>query len=212
MALAVSLLSPALAWARNVRPVDEGRRNPSFARFRARLLRACKERDARFIEQTVSPDIQVDFGGGAGRAYFKKTWRLPRRDSRFYLELGQVLRLGGTWQRDPESGRTDFAAPYTFVAFPDDLDAFTHLCAIVPHAAIRREPRTGAPVIATARYDILQTTGAPRTANPRWWHVRAPGGKSGWIEARLVRSPIAYRAFFERKRGRWMMTAFVAGD
>lgn len=36
--------------------------------------------------------------------------------------------------------------------------------------------------------------------------------KVGYIAARYVRSPIAYRAFFSRKDGRWQMLLFLAGD
>jgi hypothetical protein len=38
------------------------------------------------------------------------------------------------------------------------------------------------------------------------------GGKKGFVKAEFVRSPIDYRAIFEKKGRNWKLTAFVAGD
>jgi hypothetical protein len=37
-------------------------------------------------------------------------------------------------------------------------------------------------------------------------------GKTGYVTSRLVRSPIDYRAMFNKIGGRWQMTFFAAGD
>jgi hypothetical protein len=37
-------------------------------------------------------------------------------------------------------------------------------------------------------------------------------GRSGYIRQALFRGFDDYRAVFERRHGRWRMTAFVAGD
>jgi hypothetical protein len=42
--------------------------------------------------------------------------------------------------------------------------------------------------------------------------VQLTNGRTGFVPARLARSPIAYRAFFTRRDGRWQMAMFVAGD
>ncbi len=38
------------------------------------------------------------------------------------------------------------------------------------------------------------------------------GGKKGYVSVKFVRSPIDYRACFEKKNGKWKMNTFVAGD
>ena len=45
-----------------------------------------------------------------------------------------------------------------------------------------------------------------------WYKIETLGGKKGFVSAEFVRSPIDYRACFEKKNGKWKMTAFVAGD
>ncbi len=45
-----------------------------------------------------------------------------------------------------------------------------------------------------------------------WLKVEILGGKKGFVNAKYVRSPIDYRAIFDKNNGKWKMTAFVAGD
>ena len=45
-----------------------------------------------------------------------------------------------------------------------------------------------------------------------WIEVKDAKGKRGFVRQLDVRSPIDYRAFFEKKHGKWLMTAFLAGD
>jgi hypothetical protein len=45
-----------------------------------------------------------------------------------------------------------------------------------------------------------------------WLNVRLADGSTGYINVKYVRSPIGYRAIFERTDGRWVMTYFIAGD
>jgi hypothetical protein len=42
--------------------------------------------------------------------------------------------------------------------------------------------------------------------------VKDAKGNKGFVLARDVRSPIDYRAYFEKHKGKWQMTVFVAGD
>jgi hypothetical protein len=45
-----------------------------------------------------------------------------------------------------------------------------------------------------------------------WLSVHLADGSTGYIDERYVRSPISYRAYFERMDGRWVLTMFIAGD
>jgi hypothetical protein len=51
-----------------------------------------------------------------------------------------------------------------------------------------------------------------RSEYPGWRHVRTLGGLNGYVKQEFVRSPIDYRAGFEKKRGVWKMIAFIEGD
>ena len=45
-----------------------------------------------------------------------------------------------------------------------------------------------------------------------WRKVTLLGGRSGFVREADVRSPADYRVIFERRKGRWVMTSFIAGD
>ena len=49
-------------------------------------------------------------------------------------------------------------------------------------------------------------------AESEWTRIKLRDGRTGYISSRYVRSPIDYRAVFNKMDGRWRMTAFVAGD
>ena len=42
--------------------------------------------------------------------------------------------------------------------------------------------------------------------------MRPRDGREGWLRANELRSPLDYRAVAEKRKGKWMITAFVAGD
>lgn len=48
--------------------------------------------------------------------------------------------------------------------------------------------------------------------NEEWVKIVAPNGKKGYVFSRYIRRPIDHRACFEKKQGRWLMTALVTGD
>lgn len=208
------MFETATAQRRRLYPVDESARNPSFRVFRNRLLRAARARDTRFILSILAPDIQNSFGGSGGVREFRETWRIERRESRFWNELITVLELGGTF----EGSGTDryFGAPYTFTRFPENLDAFTHAVIVGRSVRAHSRPAASAPVVATLTYDIVRADyeNSVRDGDDdyAWLRITTPAGRPAFVQARNIRSPIDYRAIFTRSNGRWMMTSFIAGD
>lgn len=203
------------AQRRRLYPVDESARDPSFRVFRNRLLQAARERDAQFISSILDPEIRNNFGGNNGVEEFRNFWNIGRRDSRFWRELIAVLELGGTFEG---SGiNRYFAAPYVFTRFPENLDAFEYGAIIGRNVRARARPETTAPVVATLTYDIVRISNenSPREASedePTWVRIIAPTGRRAFVQSRHIRSPVDYRALFMRRNGRWVMTAFIAGD
>jgi hypothetical protein len=53
---------------------------------------------------------------------------------------------------------------------------------------------------------------SPAEPDTSWAGVVLPDGRSGWLPSQDVLSPVGWRAIFARRDGRWLMTAFVAGD
>jgi hypothetical protein len=196
---------------RYLKPVDEAGLDKSFLAFRTKVIAAAERRDAKYIVSILDRSITTDFGGSSGIARFKNAWKLGSKSTKFWEEFLFVIRNGGTF--DPESGRRTerFVAPYSFSAFPPDLDAFEHAVIMGNGVSLRQEPRSNSKVIGILSYNLVKTSGSKGNETD-WRMVETLGGKKGWVKAEYVRSPIDYRAVFEKKRGVWKMTVFVAGD
>ena len=208
----VMLTLPATAKAHKLYPVDEGSKDPSFKAFRNQLIEAVKERNTRFLLRVLHPKIRLSFGGDAGAKDFVKLWKPDSKDSELWNELSTILSLGGTFSTS--EGKRTFWAPYTFSTFPDDLDAFEYAPITAENVRVRSQPKTTARIVTFLSYDIVKAT-FPNESNqedPGWVKVIVPDGRNGYVASRYVRSPIDYRLCFERVRGKWLITAFIAGD
>ncbi|HXG63609.1 MAG TPA: SH3 domain-containing protein [Blastocatellia bacterium] len=205
--------SPQLVRAQvaKLRPVDEAARDPSFFVFRARLLEALQQRDTAFLLSVLSPGIRVSFGAGGGIADFQKMWKPERPDSKIWLTLTEILALGGSFRE----GNT-FAAPYIYSNFPDQFDAFEYGVIVGEDVRVRQRPDLNSPVIGTLSYDIVKVAEwQPKQAagsKQNWVAVMLANGAQGYVAEDYIRSPIGYRAIFEKKDGRWLLAALVAGD
>ena len=202
---------------RKLLPVDEGSKDPTFKAFRDALIDAVKRKDTQFVLGVVAPDILNDFGGGNGIQNFKTKWRLGKtEESKLWAELDTVLSMGGSFR--VEEGKKTFWAPYVYSTWPDDFDCGEDAqCYAVTgdHVNARREPASAAPIVASLSYDIVKSKIEDAASNKTpegWTRVIVPGGAAGYVATRFLRSPGDYRAGFARVKGKWLMTAFIAGD
>ena len=201
---------------RKLLPVDEGSKDPTFKAFRDALIDAVKRKDTQFVLGVVAPDILNDFGGGNGIQNFKTKWRLGKtEESKVWAELDTVLSMGGSFR--VEEGKKTFWAPYVYSTWPDDFDCGEDAqCYAVTgdHVNARREPGSAAPIVASLSYDIVKSKieDVPNKTPEGWTKVIVPGGAAGYVATRFLRSPGDYRAGFARVKGKWLMTAFIAGD
>jgi len=206
-----------LGQERFVRPVDEAKLDASFYAFRTKLIEAVEMHDAKFILSILDPKIELSFGGDSGIQDFKKIWGIEKPGSKFWEEFLPVIKNGGSFFRNGQRRTNTFFAPYTFNSFPEDLDAFEHSVIFGSNVNLRERPDPTSKVLATLSYNIVQMENdEPGTnsdaAEADWYRVKTLGGLRGYVKADYVRSPIAYRAGFEKKRGVWKMIAFISGD
>jgi len=206
----LTLFGSVTAQVGKLYPVDEAAKDPVFFVFRARLLKAIQKRDAAFLLGIVDPKIANNFGGDDGIAHFKRIWHPERPTSPVWTELLTALALGGKFGEDKS-----FSAPYLFNGFPDQYDAFEYSAIIDEGVRVRREPNIAAAVVRTLSFDIVRLGEgeAKRSTDKREWiPVVLADGQKGYVASEYIRSAIDYRAIFEKKNGKWMMTAFIAGD
>jgi len=206
------------AQERYLKPVDEAHLDPSFLAFRTKLISAVERRDVEHIYSVLDPKIELSFGGDAGVRDFKRMWRLHQKSSPFWAEFGAVIKNGGRFDIDDAGRRRGvFAAPYTHTSFPEDLDSFEYSAIFGTDVNLRKEPNVRADVVAKLSHNIvrIEPETLPKSGKseyPGWFRIKTLGGLEGFVKAEFVRSPIDYRAVFEKKRGRWVMVAFIAGD
>ena len=209
--ITANLCQVSIAQVGKLYPSDQAARDASFFVFRARLLEAIQRRDLPFVLGILSPDIKNSFGGDDGIEGFKKLWKPEQLDSEFWNTLVRVIGLGGSFD---QAGR--FIAPYTFSDFPDSIDGFTHGVVIGEGVRIRRDPKLDAPVVGTLSFDILKVVDwnpkLSASVKEKWVLVSMRDGGNGYVAASYIRSPIDYRAGFDRKDSKWFLTFFVAGD
>lgn len=199
-----------------VTPTDEAKKDASFLAFRTKLVEAAKKRDAKYVLSVVDANIKNSFGGNDGIAEFKKYWKIENPSSRFWSEFVPVISNGGRFS-DVEYGRL-FIAPFLFDAFPADVDSFEYNAIFGNNVNLRERGDAKAKVVEQLSYNIVKidfnnSVKKPKTENEYdWLKVETLGGKTGFVSREFVRSPIDYRAGFEKKNGKWKMTFFVSGD
>jgi hypothetical protein len=215
--LVLCLLFLALAAAgqeRYLRPVDEAAEDPSFLTFRTRLIAAAERKDGRYVLSMVDPKIQNGFGDRNGIAWFRRDWKLDRPDSEFWPKFLAVMKNGGSFTGEGAKKMSIFAAPYIYSSWPEDLDAFDHFAITGTDVNLRKEGRADAEVVGKLSHNIVKIEGdiGNDGKTPEWRRVTTLGGLTGYVHRDYVRSSVDYRAGFEKKRGRWVMTFFLAGD
>ncbi len=204
------------AQERYVKPVDEAKKDASFFAFRTKLVEATKKRDVKFVLSIVDPNIKNSFGGDDGIANFKKNWKIERADSLFWNEFLLVITNGGKFSS--EGNVKSFFAPYIFNSFPDDVDSFTYSAIFGSNVNLRELGDAKSKVVAQLSYNIVKvdfenSVKKPKSKNEyEWLKIETLGNKKGFVSASFVRSPIDFRAGFEKIGGKWKMTAFIAGD
>lgn len=211
---ALAAPAAALTPARPAKPIqmfNQATRDPSLVKAIAAMLAAAKAKDWKRLAPHVDARIQLDFGGGAGRAEFGR--RLAKGPA-LWDELVWVLEHGGRFEKDGT-----FMAPYTFSADTGDLDPF-EAGVMVAKASAHAEPRADSPVLAEldrAAVRVVDWKGTERTPRPfyrrqDWVQIELPGKRKAWLPAKVVRSVVDYRAGIKKVRGVWSMTVFIAGD
>ncbi|HTU13169.1 MAG TPA: hypothetical protein VMG08_19925 [Allosphingosinicella sp.] len=203
--LLAPLLAPVAtpAAARTLAPRDECAADAGFAQFRSRLLDAVVRHDAQALLALTADDIRFNFGDGGGKQGFVANWGLATPDtSGLWPLLAGVLASGCVREQDHA------VSPYVFARFPDTIDPFTSGVAR-PDARLYRT-RADAGESTPIPWEILEEVNLD--GRDGWARVRLQDGRTGFLRADAIISPIDYRAIFEQRDGAWRLVAFIAGD
>ncbi|MBI1238925.1 MAG: hypothetical protein GC199_06230 [Alphaproteobacteria bacterium] len=193
-------------------PIDESASDPDFNAFKERLEAIVAARDADALIAIVAPDIKISFGGDDGQAEFISGWQPEDPNSPIWTELSAILSLGLTKE---EMGWT---GPYVFSRWPDQFDAFEYLLVLDKETPLLADPCDPASVLVTLG-DAIVRQADPDDGGPsacdwplEYTSVDDEKGHKGYIATDRMRSPLDYRANFQKIDGEWRLAFLVAGD
>lgn len=185
-------------------PADRCSAEPGVGAFMTQLRTAVVKRDPALLMPLIADDVTVDFGGSYGRAAFKAHWDLDKpEESALWEALTDALSLGCV-----KVGET-LVAPSLSEQIDDPRDPFL-LWLARPKALLKAAPSTTAATLATLDWHLVEEEN--ERTNGDWIAVKLADGRRGFVDSAQLRSPFDYRAVLEKRNGRWLITAFVAGD
>ena len=192
-------------------PVDDTARDPAFRSYIGKLRSAVDRRDTRAFRKLVDDDVVVGpTDADKGWTRFNARWRVDdRENSPLWAVLSDLLALGFI-QEHPRL----FLSPYLVWRFPRQLSMATHLVVVRGDAALRDAPSPRGASSASLSFDIVQRLGEVQQTEElvQWIHVRTRDGKTGYLAARDVMSPMMPRAQFGMRRGHWRLIALEGPD
>ena len=202
--LAAAAAAPAATPPR-LPPVEDCRGDAAFDAFRTALKDAVARKDIAALRPWVADDIRSSFGGDGGWAEFASTWGLEADPaaSKLWAQLDKLFQLGCA---PTQAGGRVF--PSLFQASGEDTDPF-ELIVARPGSQLYAKARDAKPVATLDWHSARQ--GDPG-AESGWVEVTLFDGRKGWLREADVLSPLDYRLVAERRGGRWLIAALVAGD
>ncbi|MCG6142940.1 SH3 domain-containing protein [Leptospira bandrabouensis] len=198
-----------------LKPVDTSREDKDFFSFKQKLEKSIKEKDVKFIETIVDPQISFDFSeDGMGKGRFLKHWKLDKspKNSEFWNVLSQTINLGFTYKDNI------WSAPFLFNLTPESIDSYSFSLITGNTVNVRNKPSKQGAVLTQLSWEFVkneyeETTAEKKTTNEpcNWQKVCISDGQVGYICEQYLRSPMDYRVGFSKKNKTWMMIFFVTG-
>ncbi len=198
-------------------PYDEATKDPSLMKFRAQLWKAIQEKNVILLTDLIDENIKIGFGDHNGKKAFIQEWQLysKPKESKLWNELGSVLKLGGAFG---QHSNYQFCAPY-ISNLEDIQDPFEEGVVIGEGVRVRAHPNSKAKVLKSLSWEkveiLMQVNAQTEVIDGEkhyWQKINTSEDLEGFVYGKFIRTPVDYRAWFEKINDQWKMTAFLAGD
>ena len=187
-------------------PRDECEFPKWLREFKDALQEAVAERDARALMPLVDPDVQLDYGGGSGRAELAR--RLATPEYRLWEEIEDALALGCGLSVSADGAR--YASwPWYFSKDLIPLDPFEAMIVTGGDVPLRQAPSADAAQIGTLSWDYVRLQAY---SDAQFLPVTTRSGVEGFVDSSRLRSLVDYRVIANESGGKWTITAIIAGD
>lgn len=209
-AVALTLAAPVRAEPVIIAPPDSGKADAALNAVVETLIKAAEAQDFAPFEAVLTPEATANFGGDEGPEGFRRAYGIGEPGSPFWPEFLKAAKLGGVFLQDDL-----YTLPYIAGALPETADPYLSVIAIGDKTLLYAEPKEGASVVADVTHQLLEQIDIEpadlEKTGPDFVHVKADAG-TGYVKVAEVRSPLDYRAVFQKIDGVWKLVAFVAGD
>lgn len=196
--------------------VDGAAEKPDFARYRAELLKVIERRDAQALKAYLSPQIHYSFGlEKPGVAGFYSVWKPTEAKSELWKNLAFVVNNGGSFDK-----RGEFTAPSWYANWPEGRDESEW--GVVADASVKVyfEPKESSKQLPEiGKCWVRLNHNADNQSDSNFTCIDLPKSmqnpykvESVFVKADRVHHLLGYRASFAKRKGRWEMTSFIAGD
>lgn len=194
-------------------PRDEAAGDPSWTRFRDRLLQAVQERDKKFVLGIVARNVRNGLEQPAGHEEFIRQWDINAEDSPLWRELPRALHLGAAWYSHEKMPRS-LCAPYVLPRWPKDADPHGHGAITARETALRAAPSGSVEILASLGYSIVrvidwEVADSDADNRQKWVKIRT-GEREGFIPEEHIRSPLEHLACFRKGEAGWRLISFLA--
>ncbi len=193
-------------------PILRAQPGSSFNAFSDSLVTAIERGNTDWVFSRVDSSVFNGFGYNSGIDTFKRLWSDPVVE--LDEELLVALHLGPAFTED----RDRVFVPFIWLKFPDSLDAYRYGYSLQDEVPVYSAPLAESKVVDTLRTDWVEVFSwfegdiMDAAGNPLWVGVTTPAVDSGYVKESMLRSPIDYRFWFDKRDGRWNLAGWAAGD
>lgn len=208
-------------------PSYELEKDTSLATFIQKLKKAVDQKDVNYLVSVMDKKVNGGLDSEGGIDEFIQMWGLREDSSYFWGYISRALDLSGAYVNDPndETGRYQVVFPYLYNFEPALEDDYFALGVITgKNVNLRERPDTKATVKTQLSYDVIWylyedpsgTTQHGKNAfgEPEWYLIETYDHQwKGWVFWKYVYPTVGPRLFlFQNKAGKWLISAFIAGD
>jgi hypothetical protein len=188
-------------------PFDEANREASFPPFREKLQAAVEKKDTAFLRSVLAQDIAFSLNGGTdGADGFMRSWNLNKHPekSKLWPILADVLSHGGKFN----DALSSFEAPYYVAGWPPEYNSIEFVAVVEKDVDVRAKPAANSQLLEKVSYQILRKVAGAKD----WAEVVMPNGHRAFVRNKFLRSPVGYRARFEKHGPSWKLSTFILGN
>ena len=207
-------------------PRNEVNKDGSLKVFVDTLKAVVARKDAPALLKLLSPTVQVTAEDAERNEDshnnvkgFKEIYAPQYPASQVWKNLHTVISLGGVFD---SKQRNLFAFPYA-CQMEIKGDKYCGGCGdcltiISPDVNVRKSPDRLSAALGRLSYDVVKVIYEPVSKVPggnsdNWVYIQTFDGKlTGWVRNDLTWDVCDYRLLLEKKKGKWIITTFMAGD